>query len=276
MYSIDRTRRVGPGATGASPTGIIVRFVSSDDGSHRRNGVTRTAELWSAASPWQGHPAVLPPLPRPAKSDDPSARIEQAAPHSPPPARPRRKPPTARHASALAPTRMPPATPTHSAQASQPTQRPRSVVDLRWPETFDDWMIDIVRRRALRLNSGARRRGAAGSVRAVELGQILERSRDANGRWRCALCHEPVTLNDLSFDHVVALADGGEHAAHNLVPAHRKCNEIKGSEKAQYRTQALDRWLNEWATTHQGATPRGAARHPAMPPVARSHDWRYL
>jgi len=156
----------------------------------------------------------------------------------------------------------------------QPVKRPAT--DLRWPETFDDWMIDIVRRRALRLNSGARRRGAVGSVRAVELGQILERSCDADGRWRCALCHAPVTLNDLSFDHVVALADGGEHAAHNLVPAHRKCNEIKGSEKAQYRTQALDRWLNEWATTHQGATPRGATRHPTTPPVSRSHDWRFL
>jgi 5-methylcytosine-specific restriction endonuclease McrA len=67
-----------------------------------------------------------------------------------------------------------------------------------------------------------------------------------------------VTLDDLSFDHVVALADGGEHAAHNLVPAHRKCNEIKGSEKAQYRAQALDRWLSEWAgatTTIPSTTP---------------------
>ncbi|MBF6590575.1 MAG: HNH endonuclease [Ktedonobacterales bacterium] len=122
-------------------------------------------------------------------------------------------------------------------------------------------MIDIVRRRALRLNSGARRRGAHGSVRAAELGHILEQSKDPQGRWRCALCDNAVTLADLSFDHVIALADGGEHAAHNLVPAHRKCNEIKGSEKAQYRAQALDRWLGEWANAHGGATPRGVARH---------------
>jgi 5-methylcytosine-specific restriction endonuclease McrA len=136
-------------------------------------------------------------------------------------------------------------------------------------------MIDIVRRRALRLNSGARRRGAHGSVRAVELAHILERTRDAQGRWTCALCREVVTLHDLSFDHVVALADGGEHAAHNLVPAHRKCNEVKGSEKAQNRTQALDRWLGEWAAQHNGATPRGAIRHPQTPPAVRTHDWRY-
>lgn len=110
----------------------------------------------------------------------------------------------------------------------------------------------------------------------MELAHILERTRDPQGRWTCALCREPVTLHDLSFDHVMALADGGEHAAHNLVPAHRKCNEIKGSEKAQNRTQALDRWLGEWAASHNGATPRGAIRHPLMtPPAVRTHDWRY-
>lgn len=121
-------------------------------------------------------------------------------------------------------------------------------MNLDWPSNFDDWMIDIMRRRALRLNSGARRRGALGSVRAVELAHIMEQSRDANGHWICAICKLPVTLDDLSFDHIVALADGGEHAAYNLAPTHRKCNEIKGSEKAQYRAQSLDRWLAEWST----------------------------
>ncbi len=120
--------------------------------------------------------------------------------------------------------------------------------NLEWPTRFDDWMIDIMRRRALRLNSGARRRGSPGSVRAVELAHIVERSTDDQGRWICAICKKPMTLVDLSFDHIIALADGGEHAAHNLAPTHRKCNEIKGSEKAQYRVQARDRWLTEWAT----------------------------
>ena len=141
-------------------------------------------------------------------------------------------------------------------------QRP-PIRELAWPQTFDDWMIDIVRRRALRLNSGARRRGVYGSVRAVELGHILARSADGQGRWICALCRLPVTLDDLSFDHVVALADGGEHAANNLVPAHRKCNEIKGSEKAQSRAEALERWLDGWSRSHAGTQPRAAARHPA-------------
>jgi 5-methylcytosine-specific restriction endonuclease McrA len=136
-------------------------------------------------------------------------------------------------------------------------------------------MIDIVRRRALRLNSGARRRGAAGTVRAVELGHILEKSKDARGRWLCGICHEPVTLADLSFDHILALADGGEHAASNLMPAHRKCNEIKGSEKAQYRAQAVERWLTEWADSHQGATPRGATRHHAPAHAPQDDQRRY-
>ncbi len=136
-------------------------------------------------------------------------------------------------------------------------------------------MMDIVRRRALRLNSGARRRGVRGTVRAVELAHILQRSVDAQGRWHCALCHHVVTLDDLSFDHVVALADGGEHAAENLVPAHRKCNEIKGSEKAQSRTEAMDRWMDEWASSHSGATPKGATRHPTRPTPQPAPEQRY-
>ena len=129
-------------------------------------------------------------------------------------------------------------------------------------------MIDIVRRRALRLNAGARRRGVRGTVRAVDLAHILDHTRDAQGRWICALCRQPVTLDDLSFDHVVALADGGEHAADNLVPAHRKCNEIKGSEKAQNREKALDRWLTEWSTGARTVPATTATAHARLPYVA--------
>jgi 5-methylcytosine-specific restriction endonuclease McrA len=154
-------------------------------------------------------------------------------------------------------------------ERAQPAVKPEP---LEWPKTFDDWMIDIVRRRALRLNSGARRRGVTGSVRAVELAYILDRSADKDGRWRCAICNEVVTLDDLSFDHVVALADGGEHAGHNLVPAHRKCNEIKGSEKAQARANALDRWLSEWASAAP-RTPQPA--YAAATPVAVQGERRY-
>jgi putative intracellular protease/amidase len=129
-------------------------------------------------------------------------------------------------------------------------------------------MVDIVRRRALRLNAGARRRGVRGSVRAVDLAHILDRARDEQGRWICAICDRPVTLNDLSFDHVVALADGGDHAAENLVPAHRKCNEIKGSEKAQSRERAMDRWLTEWSAGQRSGVPPSASAQARLPYVA--------
>ena len=257
-----------------------------------------SAALWTASSAWPDHPALLPPLPREARS----SHLEEEAKRPTPDAerqsaRARRevvrtprgaqapRPATraggvyrtpvsattgATSARAYAPAREQPRhatrhvmSPTGSAdarpvrpatrqQAHARAAQARSGVsafpaNLDWPSNFDEWMIDIMRRRALRLNSGARRRGAGGSVRAVELAHIVERSRDERGRWICAICKQPVTLDDLSFDHIMALADGGEHAAHNLAPAHRKCNEIKGSEKAQYRAQSLDRWLDEWS-----------------------------
>lgn len=214
---------------------------------------------WSASTPWPNHPAVMSPLPRLAKSSP----IKPAP--TPTPERARSFPPRGVHT----PPRVPgnrthvsaPSTRGMRSPLAQPAMQPKS--ELTWPPSFDDWMIDIVRRRALRLNSGARRRGVRGSVRAVELGHILANSADGNGQWICALCREPVTLNDLSFDHVQALADGGDHAAFNLVPAHRKCNEVKGSEKAQLRAHAVDRWLNDWAGSHSGSKPRAALRHPA-------------
>ena len=260
---------------------------------------------WNAWSAWPGHPAILPPVPRLSKGDAIAASSPDIVPrrtavparassastsHAPVRARraavPQRA--TPQHSAHTTHTAYTPHAPyaTHAPQPrvahAQPLRRTdgrapvrqtrpatsHRVENLAWPTSFDDWMIDIVRRRALRLNSGARRRGSPGSVRAVELAHILDRSVDENGRWQCAICREPVTLQDLSFDHVVALADGGEHAAHNLVPAHRKCNEIKGSEKAQYRAQALDRWLTEWSTPRNSTTPNGASRYPAHTPTA--------
>lgn len=251
------------GPVSPSPEGIVVRFVTESS----NHGQVPPGH-WSSWSAWPGHPAVMSPLPRLAKS---SGQFASAAPHVatgaprvPIPAAPSRTahggPPHHAKGQVAAPARH-----THN---ERPAPKVHPVEPMAWPQSFDDWMMDIVRRRALRLNSGARRRGVTGSVRAVELAHILDRSADSLGRWICAICREPVTLADLSFDHVIALADGGEHAAHNLVPAHRKCNEIKGSEKAQYRVQALDRWLAEWASSHSGAVPRGVTRHPARPGIA--------
>ena len=267
-----RARRADSGGSVAAPPGgIVVRFVTTGS-VWSASADARERHPWSAWSAWPHHPAILPPLPRFAKSSAPDSSLARSQTHEHVLSEPRGR-------EAISPVRTPlhPSSPVlhgHSRLARGVPHR-RTVENLEWPERFDDWMIDIVRRRALRLNSGARRRGVTGSVRAVELAHILDKSVDAQGRWICALCREPVTLTDLSFDHVLALADGGEHAAHNLVPAHRKCNEIKGSEKAQYRAQALDRWLGEWATSHNGATPSHASRYPVSSAVESEDARRY-
>ncbi len=280
-----RARRPDPGGHDHAPPGHVVVRYSPSSFIWRPGPGALPSNPWNAWSAWPGHPAILPPLPRLAKSaaladlvPAPIAPVPQlsstasgarALRHIP---APRHEDGRRDHRASRSPIMRPPRAAQHPAPRPAPS---RPAESLTWPESFDDWMMDIVRRRALRLNSGARRRGVTGSVRAVELAHILERSADSQGRWRCALCHNVVTLDDLSFDHVVALADGGEHAAQNLVPAHRKCNEIKGSEKAQGRAQALDRWLAEWAASHSGATPKGAARYPARPPLVTEPERRY-
>lgn len=53
---------------------------------------------------------------------------------------------------------------------------------------------------------------------------------------RCYLCAGRITLgpgrmgDSLTFDHVVALNKGGEHASANVKPAHMKCNAAKGDD----------------------------------------------
>jgi len=250
------------------PDGFVIRVATASF----VWGERADTRSWTAWSPWPGHPAIQPPLPHPAKSsviDLPSEPLREIREtprlpartrmvRTPAPTRPAQYPqrtpatPAARNgrvpSARLAPRQV-------ARPATRPAPRPRPQPQhLEWPASFDDWMIDIVRRRALRLNSGARRRGVIGAVRAVELAHVLEHARNGNGQWLCGICKLPVTLHDLSFDHVLALADGGEHAAHNLVPAHRKCNEIKGSEKAQHRANALDRWFDEWADNSRSRT----------------------
>lgn len=265
MQATSRARRPDSGGRETAPPQVMIHFVDTDSRSHssHRARSAQPSIPWYAWSAWPNHPAILPPLPRLTKAEaiaatTPTIAEKPALPMTP---RPRR----AVHAPTQPVRRVIEQPRPTTTRAQAPVQRRTRAVAaparpaapaLSWPASFDDWMIDIVRRRALRLNSGARRRGVTGTVRAVELAHVLEKSVDGQGRWKCAICHQTVTLDDLSFDHVIALADGGEHAAHNLVPAHRKCNEIKGSEKAQNRANALDRWLSEWgAKSATGATP---------------------
>lgn len=46
----------------------------------------------------------------------------------------------------------------------------------------------------------------------------------------CALCGRPITKErDLTLDHTVPHSRGGSDYLHNMQPAHRKCNELKGN-----------------------------------------------
>lgn len=46
----------------------------------------------------------------------------------------------------------------------------------------------------------------------------------------CALCKERISRErDLTLDHIVPHSCGGSDLLHNMQPAHRKCNELKGN-----------------------------------------------
>lgn len=52
--------------------------------------------------------------------------------------------------------------------------------------------------------------------------------RDFNGL--CALCGEPVTLEDASRDHIVPRSRGGSNSRENIQLTHKSCNNLKGDE----------------------------------------------
>lgn len=46
----------------------------------------------------------------------------------------------------------------------------------------------------------------------------------------CALCGCAITRErDLTLDHIVPRSRGGSNYLHNMQPAHKKCNELKGN-----------------------------------------------
>lgn len=47
---------------------------------------------------------------------------------------------------------------------------------------------------------------------------------------RCYWCNEPLTLADMTIDHVIPMCRGGGHTQFNLVVSCLKCNQDKGSK----------------------------------------------
>lgn len=48
----------------------------------------------------------------------------------------------------------------------------------------------------------------------------------------CKLCEKPTTLEEATIDHIVSLANGGEHSYSNTQLAHGLCNSLKGNRDA--------------------------------------------
>ena len=76
----------------------------------------------------------------------------------------------------------------------------------------------------------ARKRDAF--VEVVEWAEVMGR-----GKWTCHLCNESIPREakwpDPMFgtvDHVIPLAEGGQHSYANCKPAHLRCNCSKGSK----------------------------------------------
>lgn len=79
-------------------------------------------------------------------------------------------------------------------------------------------------------NEAARRRRArvAGAALIEKIQRQLIFARD---RWICQLCFARVTPDDATIDHVIPVAEGGNHTYQNLVTAHLTCNQRKGARR---------------------------------------------
>lgn len=94
-------------------------------------------------------------------------------------------------------------------------------------EKFAKWNRENARKhKQRRADERARRR--ARQVGAPEVEKIDRASIIARDQSMCHLCGEFVSPGQMTLDHVVALARGGNHTASNLKVAHRSCNSRKG------------------------------------------------
>jgi hypothetical protein len=95
---------------------------------------------------------------------------------------------------------------------------------------------DEVFRDSVQAQAHARRAEALGlGSLHITLGYLLERD-----KWRCGICGKRIaSRDDASMDHIVPLADGGEHALANVQAAHRKCNYAKGARGGGEQTRLL-------------------------------------
>jgi 5-methylcytosine-specific restriction endonuclease McrA len=63
--------------------------------------------------------------------------------------------------------------------------------------------------------------------------EILESHYNAHGG-ACGICDFPVPLKQVSWDHIIALTNGGTHDISNLQPSHASCNSSKGNRTLEW------------------------------------------
>lgn len=81
-------------------------------------------------------------------------------------------------------------------------------------------------RRRRSADANARRRASfyTETIEGVSRDVVAERDNHT-----CHICGEWVSAHEMSLDHVVPLARGGEHTYSNIKLAHKVCNSRKGS-----------------------------------------------
>lgn len=57
-------------------------------------------------------------------------------------------------------------------------------------------------------------------------------ARQLHGVVPCWICREPVSLEDATLEHIVALVDGGSSHIENLAVSHSACNHARHAKPA--------------------------------------------
>ena len=79
----------------------------------------------------------------------------------------------------------------------------------------------------------ARRHGCI--IEPVVPEQVLARCKSI-----CGICGAPVSMKDLTFDHIIPLSRKGPHSEHNLQVAHYECNRIKNDRSMADLRESID------------------------------------
>lgn len=77
------------------------------------------------------------------------------------------------------------------------------------------------------IKSKIKRRSRMASARVEYVDRLKVFERDG---WVCGICKRPVSRDDVSIDHIIPIARGGDHTYENCQTAHLACNISKGAK----------------------------------------------